>query len=126
MPSPGGVPEHLWIVITERDTNNKAVCVNVTDEAYHFDKTTILETGDHSYIKKCSVIRYQKGQVFDLSMIEAAFLGGLGGKVCAQHKPCSQTLLKRVQDGVNLSAQSPKEIKAFFPKLALALPSNEV
>ena len=116
LPSPGGVPEHLWIVITERDAKHKAVCVNVTDEDKHPDKTTILRVGDHPFITKVSVIRYGKAAVTDLALVEGAIKNGMSGRVCAHHRSCSPELLKRVQEGILISIYTPKAIKALFRK----------
>lgn len=102
--------EHLWIVITEPQ-DNKAVCVNVTSSHSFAEKTTVLNVGDHPFIKHESVIRYSDAKLIDLKAVEAAIAARQMKFVCKQLEPCSEELLKRIQEGLLKSKQVSKEIR---------------
>src|SRR5258705_9442247 len=59
--------EHLWILITKPNPlNNSALWVNVTTAGPGSDRTTVLESGDHSAIRHESVINYRGAKLVDL------------------------------------------------------------
>lgn len=110
--------EHLWIVVAEIDAaNGKAICVNVTTEQYDSDKTCRLNKGDHSFVTHPSVIYYKDARELDLKLVETAITSGIKKFVCKAHDPCSPEMLKRVQEGLVKSKDTPKGIKATCKKL---------
>lgn len=118
MPKTSDATEHLWIIVAEIDAaSGKAVCVNVTTEQYDSDKSCQLNRGDHSFVSHPSVIYYKDARELDLKLVETAITSGIKKFVCKSHDPCSPELLKRVQQGLIASRETPKGIKATCKKL---------
>jgi hypothetical protein len=114
IPKRGTDTEHLWIVITEPDADANAVCVSVTTKRSYSDTTVVLSVGDHPFVKHESVIHYADARILDLRTVEAALDANTRSFVCVSHKPCSDSLLARVQDGLLKSPYPTKGIKAVF------------
>ena len=118
MPKSSEATEHLWIIVAEIDAaSGKAVCVNVTTEQYDSDKSCQLNKGDHSFVSHPSVIYYKDARELDLTLVEIAITSGIKKFICKPHDPCSPELLKRVQQGLIASKETPKGIKATCKQL---------
>ena len=105
--------EHLWIIVTEIDAiTKKAVCVNVTTRQNHSDTTLVLQVGDHAFLKHESVVNYSDAREMPINLVEQALQNRTTQFVCQLRDPCSATLLKRIQQGLIASKQTPKDIKA--------------
>jgi hypothetical protein len=118
LPKRSSDPEHLWIIVAETDPlSRKAICVNITTERPHSDKTCQLDRGDHPFVTHASVIFYQDAREIDLTMVEKALAAGIKDFVCIAHLPCSSELLARIQKGLIDSKFTPKGIKAVCKKL---------
>jgi hypothetical protein len=110
--------EHLWIVIAETDPARRlSICVNVTTERPDSDPTCKLNAGDHPFVTHPSVIFYNDAREIDLAQVEKALNAGIKSFVCTLHTPCSPQLLARIQQGLIVSKQTPKGIKAACKKL---------
>jgi hypothetical protein len=114
IPKRGEDIEHLWIVITEPDADANAVCVSVTTRRSYSDTTVVLGVGDHPFITHESVIHYVDARILDLRKVQAALDARTRTFICRSHKPCSEVLLARVQDGLLKSPYPTKGVKAFF------------
>jgi hypothetical protein len=111
IPKRGSEAEHLWIVITEPDENGQAVCVNITSRNNESDTTVVLRPGDHSFVKKESVVYYVDAQVLDLAKVAAAIKAKPRSYVCTLHDSCEPELLARIQEGLQRSPFCPNGIK---------------
>lgn len=112
LPKPGrGSIEHLWIVLTDPDSNHKALCVNITTKQDHSDLTLILNAGDHPFVRHESVIHYPDARLLDLQLVHTALNGGA---TCTQHAKCSASLLQRVREGLMRSRLTPKVCKVYL------------
>ena len=114
IPKRGEDIEHLWIVISEPDADANAVCVSVTTRRSYSDTTVVLGVGDHPFITHESVIHYVDARILDLRKVQAALDARTRTFICRSHKPCSEVLLARVQDGLLKSPYPTKGVKAFF------------
>jgi hypothetical protein len=103
--------EHLWIVLTNADAENKAVAVNITTRHSLSETTVVLEDGDHPFVKHPSVINYSDAQLIDLKAVETAIEKQPRHFVCKAHEPCSPELLKKIQDGMRRTKSPKKNIK---------------
>lgn len=103
--------EHLWIVITNADADNKAVAVNVTTQHSLSETTVILKDGDHPFVNHPSVINFTDAQLIDVKAVETAIEKQPKNFICKSHKPCSPELLKRIQDGMRKTKSPKKHIK---------------
>ena len=108
-----GVTPHLWIVLTDSDTDGNVAIVNVTDYKNHADQTTILKVGDHPFITKDSIVLYQDARIVP----RASLLNALkSGKGCSQHAQCPQALMERLKVGVFASDWTPNNVIDFCHK----------
>ena len=113
IPKRGEDIEHLWIVITEPDADGNAVCVSVTAKRSYSDTTVVLSAGEHPFIKHESAIHYADARILDLEKVQAALDAHTRTFICRSHKPCSEDLLTRVQDGLLKSPYPTKGINSF-------------
>lgn len=70
--------------------------VNVTTRRMHSDLTTILDVGDHPFIRKQSVVHYADARHFPVGALDRAVKSG----ECRPHKQASAALLARIQEGI--------------------------
>lgn len=104
--------EHLWVVLTEPDERDISVCVNVTTQrGLSCDTTVVLRPEDnpHPFVNSTSVVFYSDAQELDLSLVEDAINSNV--RRSGFHKPCSDQLLRTLQDGLLASPHTPKGIK---------------
>jgi hypothetical protein len=111
IPKRGDEFEHLWIVLTEPDDDGNAVCVNVTRKELYSDTTTVLKPGEHPFISKESVVHYPDAQILNLHKVQKAIDSNPHSYTCKAHKPCSDDLFTRIQEGLLDSPHTPKGIK---------------
>jgi len=52
--------EHLYFIISDPDSDNNVLVVNITEERDRSDKSCSLDVGDHPAIRKKSVVYYKK------------------------------------------------------------------
>jgi hypothetical protein len=73
MPAPGGVATpHLWIVVTQPDTQTHlCAIVSVTTLRNSKDQTVILRPGDHPFIRHDSTIFYGDAMIVDAQRLES-------------------------------------------------------
>ena len=112
LPPQANVIEHLWVVLTDPDTDGNAICANITSEDP--DHTVELFLGDHPFINHPSVVRYRDARPINIKVVVAAIEGKIdrGGMVCRSHQPCSVPVLVRIRKGLLDSPHTPKKIKA--------------
>ncbi len=106
--------KHLWIVLTDPspDTGD-AVCVSIgTLYDWVEDRTTILNVGDHVFIKGPSAVFYKDAQVLNLKKVEREIASEQLPRLCAAKPSCSPELLTRVRAGLLESKHTRKGIKA--------------
>ena len=113
MPSPGNPIPHLWIVVSDIDSQGKCAVVNVTTLGHICDKTVILHAGDHPAIDHDSIVRYQDAMITTDGALEAA----VRGKAAFRKASCSPELLTKIIEGIQISKDTPIEVQAFcgFP-----------
>jgi hypothetical protein len=101
--------EHLWIILTDPQGNpQKSVIVNVTSKRPESETTVVLKKGDHPFITHDSVINFKDATLALSDKLEEAVNAGHfcdGGSF-------DQALLKTIQEGLQKSKQTPKDIKS--------------
>ena len=117
IPKSSSAIEHLWVVLTDPDSDNSAVCVNITTKQGYSDMTVILKPGEHPFIKKESVAHYPDARFLDLASVQAALDAKTKSFVCSQHEPCGAKLLKRLRDGLLTSPHTPRGPKDYCKKI---------
>jgi hypothetical protein len=122
-PTPNNDTPHLWIVLTDANAENKAVCVNMTTKRSDSDCTTICRCGEHPFIKHESVINYRAAKWMDLADIDKAVAGGIKSMPFSQRAACTDAFLTKVRCGLINSKFTPKGIKSDCrPPVAERLP----
>jgi len=111
LPKNASAVEHLWVVLTDGDANNKAIAVNITTQQAHSETTVVLDKGDHSFVKHPSVAFYTDTRELDLQQIDALLARNPQDLVCQQHKSCSPQLLEKLRDGLLSSPNVSEKIK---------------
>lgn len=104
--------EHLWVVLTDPDDDDMAVCVNITEKRLYSDTTIVLVAGDHPYVRKASVANYPDAQLLDMGRVSEALEADAKSFVCKSHRPCSGELLEKLRNGLLRSPHTPKQVKA--------------
>lgn len=109
MPKRRGDTPHLWVLLTDRDASGLAVCVNITTQQTYSETTVVLVPGDHEFIQHQSVAFYTDARELNINSAESLIGQKQSMFPCEAHKPCSETLLARLREGLLASANvSPK------------------
>ncbi len=104
-------PSHLFIVVTLPSGNPPSVVlVNFTSLRKGSDTTVVLDKGDHPFIKKRTVVDYRWARIKGVRDLKALVKNGDATPDC----PCRSDILKRIQDGVLRSPDTPIEVKKFY------------
>ena len=88
-----------------------AVCVNVSSSRSSFyDKTLVLQPGEHKFVVKESVVRYSDARMLDLKALDRALEGNFDF-VCIKKEPFKPELLQKIQEGLLESQHVSKDIQ---------------
>ena len=102
--------QHLWIVITDPNTENKVLIVNITSLKSWQDQTVILNRGEHPFITEPSCVFYREAEIVDNSKLDQAeSMGAIAKREC-----CSESVINLIRSGVVASPQTRRVIKKFF------------
>jgi hypothetical protein len=111
LPKPGYEKEHLWALITAPDPESgDAIMVNLTTQRSHSDTTTIIQTGEHPFVDRPTVVFYADARMVNVNTLDE----GVRQKVVRQHDGLSKELLQRIQNGLLASNFTPDKIKKAF------------
>ncbi len=107
LPKPGRETEHLWVLITQPNPQtHEAIMVNVTSLRPHSDTTTVLNPGDHPFVRKPSVIFYADALLVDTRHLDAAVQRG----AYHTHAAFQPAAIARIHAGLTTSTFTPKKI----------------
>jgi hypothetical protein len=105
---------HLWILITEPNPNGECVVVNITSaKSTSVDRTVVLQKGDHPFIQHESVVFYAFAHKENVKKLCAYLASG----TAKQKQALSNTMLKKIQNGILKSPDTPHEIVDFCKDL---------
>jgi hypothetical protein len=117
LPKPGHDTEHLWVLITNPDPESyEAIMVNITTQRPHSDKTTVLDSGEHPFIKQPSVVFYSDARTVDTRLLDAAVQRG----AYRGHAAFDAAVLGKIQAGLAVSPFTPRKIKSAYATYAAA------
>lgn len=109
---PLGIPkqrEHLWFVLTDPDSSNQFLAVNLTHYEVFKDQTVVLSAG-HPFITKRSLIEYPAAQLMSVDAINQALACGMA----VMKEPCPLPLLKTIREGFLKSEEPPQEMQDYL------------
>ncbi len=109
MPHPDGKVAHLWVVVAMKD--DTIVVVNFNSQRDGSDTTTILDTGDHPFIKRPTVVTYTDSIICSKSNIEE-LLKSTNSPITL-HSDCPAATLKKIKDGLITSDFTPMKVIRF-------------
>jgi len=109
-----GIGCHLWVVISEPDSEGMVVCVNLTDSNNYPDSSCHLKVGDHAFITKPSAIMYKKARMWKDADIDDRLVSG---KII-QHEDFRPDIIKLVIDGALRSDDLPPFLHAQIKPLS--------
>jgi hypothetical protein len=105
-PAPG-VPEHLWMVVSDPSKGSRVVLANVSSDDGGNPGLPTVQPGEHSFIKHASYLRCDKARVEDTASVAAA----ISKQLVVPQPSLSATVLTRVQQELLGSALVPNEAK---------------
>jgi hypothetical protein len=105
---------HLFIVITEAvKKTDKIILVPLCSiqPNLHYDKTIILEPGEHDFIKEPTYVDYSSARV-----VTSDVLDGLIVKKQAKNRPpkMDEILVNRIRNGILNSRETPNFIRSHY------------
>lgn len=106
--SPSSTRPHLYVAITDPDSEGNIVLVNLTSQSQLKDQSCILNVGDHPFIKHETVINYADAVI---AKEEAILAGARGGVIQYDPIPVTQHALERIQQGALTSSQAETQIR---------------
>lgn len=102
--------DHLWILLTDVDSNGRILMVNLTSAKPHSDRTTVLQVGDHPFITRETIVNYGDAIIAKMQHITRAIDASLGEK----REDASAGLLKRLREGFLASPRTKNSLKDYF------------
>lgn len=102
---------HLWIVLTDPTPHPEHVlAVMIVTRKLHSDTTTVLQLGDHPFIKHASCVLYSTARTFSVTTLNEWLAEG-----DAQFKlSVSPELLTRIRKGLIDSDFTVNAIREYF------------
>lgn len=117
---PKGDPsrKHLFVLLTDPEPdpvrsgvkNVLIVPISSAREDIPYDRTCVLESGDHPFIKHRSFVFYARLRIEDVTKI----IRGVQGCQLVAHKPVNEKIFGRICHGIDHSPQTPWEIQKFY------------
>jgi len=108
----GYLQSHLFVIILdcEEHTRNTIIVYVKTVRSSKVDRTTILNLGDHDFIKHESYIKYRQAQIFSIDDLEQKILEGKAKQMASM----KGDVFKRICDGIMKSSFTPVEIREMY------------
>lgn len=112
MPKQSGQTPHLWVFLTDRDLNGKAVAVNITTKQSYSETTVVLQAGEHSFVIHESVAFYTDARELNVAMAETLLASPQANFICLQKDSCTSHLLDKLQKGLLTSPNVSSRLKS--------------
>lgn len=110
---PSGPKNHLFTVLfSENNEGNVLIAPFTTQRHPFFDKSCIIEPGEHSFINEASYINYY----FCESLKPADLMSGINSGIYKIKDPVSSILLQKIQNGYRISEEVRKYIYKEWPQ----------
>lgn len=108
----GYLQSHLFVIILdcEEHTRNTIIVYVQTVRSPKVDRTTILNPGDHDFIKHESHIEYRQAQIVSVDSLDQKVLEGTAQPMA----PMKYDVFKRICDGIMKSSFTPVEVREMY------------
>lgn len=97
---------HLWVVLTEPDSQGRIICVNFTTRHARSDAATVCQPGEHRFFTHETVVAYRYAQRYSTKTVTEYLQAG----TFSAKEPCSSALLEKVREGALRSDFTPNHI----------------
>ena len=98
--------QHLFIILTA-PIEGAIITVNLSScKTKFYDKSCVLEKGDHSFIKHKSYIAYHRSEILKITQLK--------NMTIRQLEQVTENVFKRITSGLLKSKQTPNKVKKFF------------
>ncbi len=105
----GSAKAHLFVVILDAKLDDDITILipmdSIPDRGW-YDRTTVIEIGDHDFVKKPTYMNYNEGIYRSKSWIDSN-----GRK---REPPVSSKLLKKISSGIKNSEHVPNDVYEFL------------
>lgn len=106
---------HLHVVLTEPDGEPPTVLVvNVSSKRKNSDQTTVLTSGEHSFLTKAeSVVRYDQAKFLNHQPLIKAVEDG----VLSVYEDVTDELFEKIRQGILSSPETPLAVKGYCERV---------
>lgn len=106
--------EHLYVVLNDpTDRSLIVAAVNLNTAFVGADTTTLLEPGDHPFVRRETYVNYARATLLPAQTVAALIEAGTFRRM----PPCSPVLLERVRLGLFESEFTPNKVVRFCQEL---------
>jgi hypothetical protein len=114
---------HLFFIISEEDDDGMHIVVNVTsiDATISYDKTCVLNAGDHEFITHSSYIAYELATEMHKNRID----GNIAKKIFQQKKAATAELISKICEGLKTSPFTKRGVKDAYDRCLRAAAKRE-
>ncbi|MCW7547751.1 hypothetical protein OO184_07330 [Photorhabdus sp. APURE] len=119
---PSGYTDHLYIICCDpvfypKKTKTCFLAVNISSlkPDIPYDRTCILNCGDHPFIRHPSFVFYGRADIFGSVTVEQHMSAG-DIKI---HEPCGDSVFNRILSGFDISPHVTLEIRNFYKKYCI-------
>jgi hypothetical protein len=104
--------EHLYVVLTEPNDKGCIIWVswNSLKDGRFYDKTCVLDVGDHPFITKKTWVNYGRAAIVTVEEIKRNLARG----VLAENDPMKEEVFNRIAAGLLASDHTPMEAAEFY------------
>lgn len=101
---------HLHIVISDPNENGEVMVVNISSCKERYERSCVLEAGEHPQITKKSYIPYKYAK----KMNQKIFLTDRFRRLITVKEDISDSVLKKIQEGAKISPRLESGFKSYF------------
>jgi hypothetical protein len=107
----GSKAAHLFVIVLEWEEHTRnTIIVNIDTLQRKSDHTTILDRGDHEFIKHPSFVNYRKARIISSLELEGMLNSGI-----AKPKPSfTNEIFQRICEGILRSRFTPAEVREMY------------
>ncbi len=114
---PSGPTDHLHFVCCDpvfypKQAKECVLLVNISTikPDIDYDRTCIVQVGDHPFVTRASYIYYRKADIFGSNSLSRNVADG----TFQAHQPCSDELFSRILNGFDISEDVRGKVKNFY------------
>jgi hypothetical protein len=99
---------HLWVVITDPQSDGSVAMVSFTTKRANSDLNCVMNVGDHPFIRHETIVAYELARVLDPGQQKHVLANP---SLSPPKAPVSSALLQRIHEGALVSDLTPQKIQ---------------